>query len=319
MAGLVQRRGVAQACGCQHAQRTRDLGGLVGQDVAKHVLGDHHVEVGRAADQLHGRVVHQQVLDFHIGVFLLADAVHNLAPHAAGFKHVGLIDAGHLVATLARSLERLAGDALNLVLTILKRIVGALALRSVGAGALLVVEALTFAEVQASGELAHDHKVDALDDLGLKRGGACERIEDLHGTQVGVQTQALADTQKARLGARRAGIGGVPLRPAHGRKQHGIGGLCGFERSCRQRVAHRVDGGAADKRIGAGELHVVLLAHRFKNLHAFGNDFRADAVARQRANVVLRHRKPSFTDRVGKRTCGTSNCPAQRQANCGAR
>ena len=102
-----------------------------------------------------------------------------------------------LLAALARCLERLAGDALDLVLAVLERVVGALALGAVGAGALLVVEALALAEVQAAGELAHDHEVDAGDDLGLKRGGAGERVENLHGAQVGVEAQALADAEQA--------------------------------------------------------------------------------------------------------------------------
>ena len=216
--------------------------------------------------------------------------MHDLAPHAARFKHVGLVNARHLVATLACSLKRLASDALDFVLAILKRVVSALTLGAVGAGTLFVVETLALAEVQAARKLTHDHKVDAIDDLGLERGRTGQRIENLHGAQVGVQTQTLADAKQASLGTRGVGVGGVPLRAAHGSQQHGVGGLSGLERFLRQRIARGIDGGAADKRIGAGELRVVLRAHRVEHLHALSDDLRADAVARQRANVVLRHR-----------------------------
>ena len=113
--------------------------------------------------------------------------MHDLAPHAGSLEHVGLVDARHLLAALARSLERLAGDALDLVLAVLERVVGALSLGAVGAGTFLVVEALALAEVQTARQFTHDHEVDARDDLGLQRGSAGEGVEDLHGAQVGVE------------------------------------------------------------------------------------------------------------------------------------
>ena len=167
MGRLVERGAVAQAGGSEHTERARDLGRLVGEDVTEHVLSHHDVEVGGAVDQLHRRVVHKQILDLDIGILGLADAMHDLAPHAACLKHVGLVDARHLLAALARCLERLARDALDLVLAILERVVSALPLGAVGAGTLLIVEALALAEVQTARQLAHDHKVDTGNDLGL--------------------------------------------------------------------------------------------------------------------------------------------------------
>ena len=102
----------------------------------------------------------------------------------------------------ASGLEGLAGDALHLVLTVLEGIHGALAGRTVRTGALLVVVAMTRTKVQAARQLAHDHEVHAIDDLGLECGGAGERREDLHGAQVGIEAERLADAQKPLFRAR---------------------------------------------------------------------------------------------------------------------
>ena len=47
----------------QQADRAGDHRGLVGEDVAEHVLGEEHVEVGGARDQLHRGVVDEHVLE----------------------------------------------------------------------------------------------------------------------------------------------------------------------------------------------------------------------------------------------------------------
>jgi hypothetical protein len=45
----------------QQAQRAGQHRGLVGEDVAEHVLGDDHVEGARLGDQVHGHGIHQLV------------------------------------------------------------------------------------------------------------------------------------------------------------------------------------------------------------------------------------------------------------------
>ena len=60
---------VAEAGGGQHPERARDHRGLVGEDVAEHVLGDDHVELGRIGDELHRRVVDEQVVERDVRVF----------------------------------------------------------------------------------------------------------------------------------------------------------------------------------------------------------------------------------------------------------
>ena len=52
----------------QHPQRPGQHRRLVAEDVAEEVLGDDHVEVGGARDELHRRVVDQQVVELDVGV-----------------------------------------------------------------------------------------------------------------------------------------------------------------------------------------------------------------------------------------------------------
>ena len=71
MDGLVQARGsISDGGGGQQADGASDHGCLVGQDIAEHILGHHHVELAGVTDQLHGTVVYQHVLILDIGVLL---------------------------------------------------------------------------------------------------------------------------------------------------------------------------------------------------------------------------------------------------------
>ena len=97
------------------------------------------------------------------------------------------------------------------------------------------------AEVDAAGELAHDEQVGALDDLAAQRAGVVERRQRADRAQVGVQAEALAQAEQALLGARRVGVGRVPLRAADRGEQHGVGAAAGGERLVGQRGAVGVD------------------------------------------------------------------------------
>ena len=103
------------------------------------------------------------------------------------------------------------------------------------------------AEVDAAGQLAHDQQVGAVDDLALQRAGVVERRQRPHRAQVGVQPEALAQPEQALLGARLGGVGRVPLGPADGGEQDGVGGLAGGQRLVGERGAVRVDRGAAEQ------------------------------------------------------------------------
>jgi len=245
----------------QHADRAREHRGLVAEDVAEHVLGEDHVEVPWRRDQLHGRVVDQDVLEPHVRELLGVHPAHDLAPQPRGLEHVRLVDARHATA---RGLERRARDPLDLGDRVLAGVVRALPVASARA------------EVDAPGELAHDQQVGALDDLAAQRAGVVEGRERAHRAEVGVEPQALAQAQQALLGTRRVRVGGVPARAADGREQHRVGLCAGGQRLIGERRPVGVDRRAAEQVLLEGEV-----ADRAEHAHRGGRDLRADAVAGQ--------------------------------------
>ena len=52
---------------------------FITQDIAEHVFGQHHIEARRIQHQLHGAVVHQQMVERDIRIFA-RDFDHDLAP-----------------------------------------------------------------------------------------------------------------------------------------------------------------------------------------------------------------------------------------------
>jgi hypothetical protein len=97
----------AEAGRRQHSQRAGEHRRLVAEDVAEEVLGDDHVEVGRARDQLHRRVVDQQVVEGDVRV-VRGYAADHLAPESRCLQHVCLVDRGD-----ARLAARAGGAALG--------------------------------------------------------------------------------------------------------------------------------------------------------------------------------------------------------------
>ena len=109
---------------------------------------------------------------------------------------------------------------------------------------------LRLAEIDAAGQLAHDHDVEAVDELALERGGVGERGIADGGAEIGEQLEILAQAEQPGLGAlvvRHA----VPFRPADGAEHHGVGGERLFHGGVGDRLAVRVVGAAADE-VGLG-------------------------------------------------------------------
>ena len=107
-------------------------------------------EYGGTVDELHRRVVHQQVLQLHVGVLRVVHAdARSRATGGEVLSTLRLVHARHLAAALAGGLEGLAGDALDLVLasTPARRTARWPGV-TVRAGARLVVEALAATEVR---------------------------------------------------------------------------------------------------------------------------------------------------------------------------
>ena len=292
VAGLVERGAVAQGGAGEHAERAREHGGLVGEDVAEGVLGHQDVELGGVVHELHGAVVHEHVGRLDGGV-LGGHAVGDLAPQAARLEHVGLVHGDDAVAgTTGGGVEGPADDALHLVLVVVHEVAAEGAGGAVHARAGDVLGALVGAEVDAARQLAHDEHVHALELLGAKRACVAQGVIDAHGAQVEVEAQALADGEKALLRTGLARGGAVPLGAADSGEQHGVGGLGGLERLGGKRGGRAaggtggVDGAAADEVLLAVEGAAILLADGVEDLHGLGDDLRADAVAGKQANLV---------------------------------
>ena len=143
-----------------------------------------------------------------------------------------------------------------------------------GGGALLV------SEIDAAGELANHHDVDALQELGFDRRGAEHRRMGHDGAKIGEQPEGLAQLQKPLFRThRRAGVG--PLGAAHRAQENGVGAPAQLERHGRQRLAARVDGRAADQRRFESKRVAMPLRDARQRAHRLGGHFRADAVAAQ--------------------------------------
>ncbi len=212
--------------------------------------------------------------------------MRQLAPQAAGFQHVGLVHGADLAAAQLGRLEGLAQDALNLIFGIGHGVERGEPFPTVGRSTSHAGLALAGPEVYAASQLAHNHDVHAVHKLRLERGGVLQRVEDDDRAQIRIQTQLLANAQQALLRARSIRVGGVPLRAAHRRQQHGISCLGRLQRGRRQGLAARVNCAAANQRLLILKGHFILLAQRVEHLHGLGNNLRANAVAGQQANLV---------------------------------
>ena len=98
----------------QHAERARQHGGAIGEQVAEQIVGDDDVELLGLAHQLHGAIVGVHVAELDVGIFGVVQLLHLLAPEHAALHDVGLLDRADLAAALARQLEGDAGDAHDL-------------------------------------------------------------------------------------------------------------------------------------------------------------------------------------------------------------
>ena len=142
-----------------------------------------------------------------------------------------------MLAALHGHVEGDLGDAAHLALGVL--------LDVVSSGAKVRVPVPLLAEVDAAGQLTHDHDVQSPgQDLRLQRGGVGQLLEQQGGTQVGEKAQGLPQAQQGAFGALVAGQV-VPLPAAHGTQQHSVRGLADVDGLLGQAGAGGVDGAAA--------------------------------------------------------------------------
>lgn len=87
----------------------------VGENATVEVRHDHHVELLRARDSLHGGVVYNHIIHLQGGV-VLGDLVEGAAEETVGKLHdVGLVDASNLLSVVGeRKAESELGNALGL-------------------------------------------------------------------------------------------------------------------------------------------------------------------------------------------------------------
>ena len=187
---------------------------------------------------------------------------------------------------LAGEVEGDRGDALDLVSVVDLGIDGALlAVAELGDG-------LGLAEIDAAGQLAHDHDVEAVDPVALERGGVGERRIADRGPEIGEQLEILAQPEQPRLRplvVRHA----VPFRPADRAEHDGVGGKRAFHGGVRDRLAMGVVGAAADQiRLGLdrGDPAAVDPADHALDL---GHHLGADPVAGQQKELIGCHLRSS--------------------------
>ena len=146
--------------------------------------------------------------------------------------------------------------------------------------------AMLVAEIDASGELAHHHDVDAAQQLGLDGRGIEHRRVRHDRAQIGEQSERLAQLQQSLFGPH-GGVRIGPLRTADGAQQDRVRASTQGERRVRQRFSRGVDGGTAEERGLESKGMAEALRNRAERPHGFGGDLAADAVAREDGDQSL--------------------------------
>ena len=148
------------------------------------------------------------------------------------------------------------------------------------------------AEVHIAHELAAYNQVKAIaQSLGLQRACVGQRRPQLGGAQVREQVQLFANAQKAALGTIGGRLNVVPFRAANSAQQHRIGRLACVDGFLRQGHAELVDGRAANETLVVVEVVAELLANLVERLQRLIDDFGANSVALQNANIEI-HNSP---------------------------
>mmetsp|Transcript_59266 Transcript_59266/g.135933 ORF Transcript_59266/g.135933 Transcript_59266/m.135933 type:complete len:388 (-) Transcript_59266:89-1252(-) len=275
---LVQVDTRADGRGGHQAERTRQHGGGVRQDVAEHVLGANDVEGRRRLDELHRRIVDVHEVERHLRM-LLVHLDRHLAPQPRRVQHVGLVDDRQLAGPPLGRLEREAQRPLDLLRRVRARVARALPVR----------RGRVLAEVDAAEQLAHNHHVDAaLDEVGAERRRVRERRVYLCRPHVHGQVERFAHAEQ------RVALGVVPLwqvllldRAADRAEEDGVGALAQRLRLVGEVLAVRIVPSAADQPLLVSELDVREERHRsVENLARLNHHLGTDAVARQHGDPV---------------------------------
>ena len=143
-----------------------------------------------------------------------------------------------------------------------------------------VLNAARLAEVDAAGQFAHDHDVEARDDIGLERRGMREGGIDHGRAQVGEEFHLLAQAQQRPLRPH-GKVEFVPARTTDGAEENGVDRLRPLEGVVGQRRAVGVDAGAADEGFADVDVETVFPVEPVDHAPRGVHDLRSDPVAGQ--------------------------------------
>ena len=147
---------------------------------------------------------------------------------------------------------------------------------------------LRLAEIDAAGQLAHDHDVEAVDEVALQRGGVGERRVADRRAEIGEQLEVFAQAKQPRLGPLVVWHA-VPFGAADGAEHDGVGGERLLHGRLGDGLAMGVIGAAADE-VGLGldgrEAAGIDPGDEAADL---GHHLGADAVAGKQQEIVNSH------------------------------
>ena len=108
-----------------------------------------------------------------------------------------------------------------------------------------------------------------------------EAIESFNGTDVGKETKLLTHGEETLFGAHLGGGIIIEFWVANSSEEDGIAIQAELMGLSRIRVTHGIDSMSAANAVFVMEFVAVLLADSFGDLESLGDDFRANAVARE--------------------------------------
>ena len=274
----------AQAGAGQHTERTTERRRFIAQNIAEHIFAEQHVELRGLEHELHRAIVHEHVIERHVGIFF-GDAGDGFAPEDAVFQHVRFIDARQFLAAQLRGFERDVRDAFDLGRGVNHRINRAL----LAVGERLGLLGLT--EIHAAGQFAHHEDINAVALAFFReRAGVGKHLGQFHRAQIREQAEFLAQAQQCGafgtffLGNRR-----VAIRQTDGAEEDGIRFLADLQRDVGERLLGEINAGPADGRIRDVEFEAEPFFGGAENFDGFAHDFRPDAVAREGSDVECFH------------------------------
>ena len=201
-------------------------------------------------------------------------------PQTRGFENVALVHGADLAAAFHGGLEADPGDAADFLFVVNHGVIA-------GAQAVSHLKAAGFTKVDVAGELTDNDEIKAVaGSFGAEQAGTRELGKEQGRAQIGEEAEGFADAEKSAFGAvfRRLG---VPLGAAHCRKIYGVRGLAFGDGLFGKGAACGIDGGAADVGAVKSEGAAGLGADGFQNLAAFGQNFRAYAIAGKKADFLV--------------------------------